>query len=213
MGIQDTYNRGTYKSVTGDDRTHVLKSAFTWNVPIGKGRRLLGNAGGALNAVVGGWNLSSTMRHRSGTPIGHPNSRTRPNFYNGPGVWANFNTPAGGFTSVFNSGTFNPWNAADRGNRMFDVTGFTDAATQQLGNTPNRFPQVRTPWDLSEDATIQKNFRLHEGVALQLRFEMLNVFNRHYFGGVDLNLASASFGNIRTASGSRIGQLGARIDW
>ena len=213
QGIQDAYNRSVYKSVTSDDRTHVIKSAFTWDVPVGKGKKLLGNAGGVVNALVGGWNLSSTMRHRSGTPLGHPNSRTRPNFYNGPGVWANFATPSGGFTSVFNPSTFNPWNAADPGNRMFNTSAFSDAPTQQLGNTPNRFPQVRVPWDLSEDATIQKHFRLHEGVNLQLRFEMINVFNRHYFGGPDLNLASVSFGNIRTASGGRIGQLGARLDW
>ena len=213
QGIQDVYNRSVYKSVTSDDRTHVIKSAFTWDVPVGKGKKLLTNSGGVVNALVGGWNLSSTMRHRSGTPLGHPNSRTRPNFYNGPGVWANFATPSGGFTSVFNPSTFNPWNAADPGNRMFNTSAFSDAPTQQLGNTPNRFPQVRVPWDLSEDATIQKHFRVHEGVNLQLRFEMINVFNRHYFGGPDLNLASVSFGNIRTASGGRIGQLGARLDW
>jgi hypothetical protein len=153
------------------------------------------------------------MRHRSGTPLVHPNSRTRPNFWNGPTVWANFTPPAGAFTSSFNPDTFNPWNAADSGNRMFDVSAFSDAAPQQLGNSPNRFSTLRTPWDLSEDATIQKYLAVRENVSLQLRFEMLNVFNRHYFGGPDTNLASASFGNIRTASGGRIGQLGARINW
>ncbi|MFN7937146.1 MAG: TonB-dependent receptor [Bryobacteraceae bacterium] len=213
MGIQDSYNRAVYKSITSDDRTHVLKSAFTWDVPVGKGRALLGSSNGILNALVGGWNLSATMRHRSGTPLGHPNSRTRPNFWNGPTVWANFATPSGGFTSTFNPSTFNPWNAADPGNRMINTSVFSDALPQQLGNAPNRFPTVRTPWDLSEDGTLQKNFRLHERVALQVRFEMLNIFNRHYFGGVDLNMAATSFGNIRTASGSRIGQLGARLDW
>src|SRR6185295_10999680 len=44
MGLQDTYNRMFAKSVTGDDRTHVIKSAFTWDLPVGKGRALLGNS-------------------------------------------------------------------------------------------------------------------------------------------------------------------------
>jgi hypothetical protein len=190
----------------------VIKSAFTWDVPVGKGKKLLGNAGGVVNALAGGWN--------SRLPCGTAAEPARPSelahaaeLYNGPGVWANFATPSGGFTSVFNPSTFNPWNASDPGNRMFNTSAFSDAPTQQLGNTPNRFPQVRVPWDLSEDATIQKHFRLREGFNLQLRFEMINVFNRHYFGGPDLNLASVSFGNIRTASGGRIGQLGARLDW
>jgi hypothetical protein len=114
---------------------------------------------------------------------------------------------------VFNPDTFNPWNAADPGNRMFDKTAFSDAGPQSLGNTPNRFPQVRTPWDLSEDVTVLKRFKLAESAMLQLRLELINVLNRHYFGGVDLDMNSASFGNIRTASGNRTGQLGARIEW
>lgn len=212
-GIQDTYDRSTYKSVASDDRTHVFKSAFTWDLPLGKGRALLGNSGGFVNALVGGWNISGTLRHRSGIPLGHPNSRTRPNFWNGPAVWANFSTPANGFRSVFNPETFNPWNAADPGNRLFDKSAFSDAAPQALGNTPNRFPQVRTPWDLSEDVTVMKQFRFAERVMMQFRLELLNVFNRHYFGAPDMDLNSASFGNIRTAGGNRTGQLGARIEF
>jgi hypothetical protein len=212
-GFQDTYNRTAVKAVASDDRTHVFKSAFTWDVPVGKGKALLGNSGGLLNALVGGWNVSATLRHRSGLPLGHPNSRTQPNFWNGPTVWADFTPPAGGFTSVFNPDTFNPLNPADPGNRMFNPAVFSDAKTQQLGNTPNRFPTMRTPWDLSEDATIQKNMQIREGLSLQLRFEMLNMFNRHYFGSPDLNMNSTSFGNIRTASGNRVGQLGARIQF
>jgi hypothetical protein len=52
-------------------------------------------------------------------------------------------------------------------------------------------------------------------MTLQLRVEMLNLFNRHYFGGPDMNMNNASFGNIiSTAGGSnRTGQFGLRIDW
>ena len=44
---------------------------------------------------------------------------------------------------------------------------------------------------------------------------MLNLFNRHYFEGPDMNMNNASFGNvIRTAGGSnRTGQFGMRLDW
>ena len=58
-----------------------------------------------------------------------------------------------------------------------------------------------------------KRFRVTERLTTQLRMELLNVFNRHYFGGVDLDMNSASFGNIRTASGNRTGQMGARLEW
>jgi hypothetical protein len=214
QGLQNTYNLRETKTVASDDRAHVIKSAFTWDLPFGKGRRFLGSSGGLLNALVGGWNVSATMRHRSGTPLGHATSRVQPAFWNGPTVWANFVPPASGeFKSTFNPSTFDPINQACVCNRMFDTSVFRDAQPNSLGNSPNRFTTVRTPWNLEEDATIQKNFRVRESLNVQLRFEMLNVFNRHYFGGVDLNMNNATFGNIRTASGNRTGQLGARVEF
>jgi hypothetical protein len=212
-GIQDTYNRGAYKSITSNDRTHVLKAAINWELPFGKGRPLLGGAGRVLNAVVGGWNVSAILNYQSGTPLGHPNSRTRPNFWNGPAVYANFNTPAGGFKNVFNTETFDPWNAANPSNRYFDISAFSDAASQSLGNSPNRFPTVRGLWSWNEDATFAKSFTVTESVKLQLRLETFNLLNRHSFAGPDMTMSNTSFGNVRTASGNRSAQLGARVEW
>ena len=215
VGIQDTYNRGLYKSISSLDRTHVFKSALTWELPAGKGKKLLGGTNRVVNAVVGGWTASAVLNYSSGTPLGHPNSRRSPNFWNGPTVWANFTTPAGGFKRVFNPDTFNPWNANDPGNRFFDPKAFSDAAPQSLGTSPNRFPQVRMLATFSEDASLIKRFPIREGMTLQFRLEMLNLFNRHYFAGPEMNMNSAAFGNItRTAGGSnRTGQFGMRIDW
>jgi hypothetical protein len=212
-GIQDTYNRTHDKSITSTDRTHVIKSAINWELPLGKGKWLLGNSNRILDAIVGGWNLSAILNYQSGTPLGHPSSRTRPNFWNGPGVYANFATPSGGFNQTFNPDTFNPWNAADPGNRFFDTSAFSDAATQSLGNSPNRFPTVRGLWSWNEDATLSKFFQVREQVHLQVRLETFNLLNRHSFAGPDMTMSNASFGNVRTASGNRSAQLGARLEW
>jgi hypothetical protein len=214
-GIQDTYNRSLYKSISPQDRTHVLKSALTWELPIGRSKKLLNGTNRVVNAVVGGWTVSGILNYATGTPLGHPNSRRSPNFWNGPAIWANFNTPAEGFKRIFNPDTFNPWSASDPGNRFFDPKAFSDAAPQSLGTSPNRFPQVRLLTTHSEDASLIKRFPIREGMALQFRIEMLNLFNRHYFDAPDMNMNNASFGNItRTAGGSnRTGQFGIRLDW
>jgi hypothetical protein len=214
-GIQDTYNRTLYKSISPLDRTHVFKSALTWELPVGRGKALLNGTNRVMNALVGGWTVSGILNYASGTPLGHPNSRRSPNFWNGPAIWANFNMPAGGFKGIFNPDKFNPWNPSDPGNRFFDPKAFSDADPQSLGTSPNRFPQVRMLTTFSEDASLIKRFTIREGVALQIRVEMLNLFNRHYFEGPDMNMNNASFGNvIRTAGGSnRIGQFGMRLDW
>lgn len=212
-GIQDTYNRRATKAVTAQDRTHVIKAVMTWDLPVGRNRSLLAGAGPVLNAVVGGWSISALLNYSSGTPLGHPNSRVTPNFWNGPLIYANFTTPPGGFKRVFNPDTFNPWNAVDPGNRFFDPSAFSDAAPQSLGNSPNRFPQVRMLWTWNEDATLVKSFTIQERFRLLFRLEMFNIFNRHYFGSPNMNTNNPYFGNIIIASGRRAGQLGARLEW
>lgn len=212
-GIQDTYNRRAYKAVTGADRTHVLKSVLMWDLPFGRNRRLLAGLHPALEGILGGWNISALLNYSSGTPLDRPASRATPNFWNGGTVYANFNTPSGGFKRLFNPNTFNPWNADDPGNRFFDPRAFTDAAPQSLGNSPRRFPQVRMLWTWSEDASLAKQFGLTERATLLFRLEMFNIFNRHYFGGPSTNMNNTFFGNIRTASGRRTGQMSLRIEW
>jgi Carboxypeptidase regulatory-like domain/TonB dependent receptor len=212
-GIQDTYNRILYKSISSLDRTHVFKSAIMWDLPMGRGKKLLSGTNRVVNAVVSGWTVSAILNYASGTPLWHPNSRSRPNFWNGPDIWANFNTPAGGFKRIFNPDTFNPAKPDDPGNRFIDPGAFSDAAPQSLGTSPNMFPKVRVMATFSEDASLIKRFSIREGVNLQFRVELLNLFNRHYFDWPDMDMNSASFGNITRASGNRTGQFGMRMEW
>ncbi|MCS7314392.1 MAG: TonB-dependent receptor [Bryobacterales bacterium] len=211
--VQDTYNRRLYKAVAAADRTHVLKAVMQWDLPLGRNRSLLPNAGRILNAIVGGWSLSALLNYSTGTPLTRPVSRVTPNFWNGGAIHANFVSPPGGFRRVFNPETFNPWNAADPGNRFFDPAAFSDAAPQSLGNSPVRFPQVRMLSTFSEDASLVKYFSIRERARIMFRLEMFNLFNRHYFGSPSTNMNVAYFGNIFNASGRRTGQLGARLEW
>lgn len=212
-GLQDTYNRSLYKALSPNDRTHVLKAAMKWELPVGRGKKLLGSANRVLNAIVGDWGVSAILNYQSGTPLGHPSSLVSPAFWNGNDVYANFNTPAGGFKRVFDSSKFNPWNAKDPGNRFFDPTAFSSALPNQLGNSPVRFPQVRMLWSWNEDANLMKRFRIREGLALQFRADALNLLNRHSFRAPDMNLRNSYFGNVRTANGGRTAQVGTRLEW
>ena len=212
-GIGDNYNRTLYKAIDQQDRTHVIKMALSGDLPFGRGKSILGNASPVLNAIIGGWNLASIINWKSGTPIGAPASRIRPVGWNGPTVLANFNAPPGGFRQTFDPAKFNPLNPADPANRFFDPTVFSDSAPDALGNSPIRFPQLRNLWNWSEDVTIQKRFPLTERVRLELRVEFFNFFNRHFFAAPDLDRNNASFGNIRTANGNRVGQAGLRLEW
>jgi hypothetical protein len=212
-GFQDTYNRRLYKSISPTDRTHVLKALVLWDLPVGRGKPLLTRAGRLVNGVLGNWAASVILNYSSGTPLGHPTSPTQPVGWNGSAVYADFN-PTGDFSRVFNPSTFNPSNVGDPGNRFFDPKAFSNALPQQLGNSPVRFPQVRTLWRFNENGTMMKRFRVAERVGIEFRADFFNIFNRHYFGAPSLNMnAPQQFGNVLTASGSRSGQAGVRLQW
>jgi hypothetical protein len=64
------------------------------------------------------------------------------------------------------------------------------------------------------DASVAKNTRipwLGEAGNLQLRFDILNVFNHSNLGPVDGNMADATFGKVTSALPARQIQLIARI--
>ena len=46
------------KRILNFNRTHAFKSNGIWELPVGKGHAVLGNAGKLLNAVVGGWKVA-----------------------------------------------------------------------------------------------------------------------------------------------------------
>ncbi len=77
----------------------------------------------------------------------------------------------------------------------------------------------RGPWFNGLDAALMKNFKLTEGVKLQIRAEALNLDNHPNFDGIQSNLDSGNFGKAQILAGagtdayepSRRLQLGARI--
>ncbi|HWQ32261.1 MAG TPA: carboxypeptidase-like regulatory domain-containing protein [Blastocatellia bacterium] len=62
-------NPGLDKSRSPFGITHAFKSDWIYELPIGKGQMLLGNSGGVLDRIVGGWAFHGTARLQSGTPF------------------------------------------------------------------------------------------------------------------------------------------------
>ncbi len=215
-GCMDYYNLANCKNISPSDRTHVIKGAAVWELPMGKGRRLFGSSGTIVNLLASGWTISATVGYSSGAPLGSVGSLGSMVGWNGGGLLQNFTAPASGFKGLFNPDTFDPWNPNAAGNLFFDTSAFSTPAAQQFGNAPQRFPQVRLPWKLSEDAGVTKRFSVRERVRMELRLEMLNLFNRHYYLGPQMAANNAGFGKVMGVDGNadpRKGQAGLRVEW
>ena len=59
------YNRGR----TSLDYRHLEYATLVWEIPFGHGRKFHSDAGRALDAIAGGWNLTLTQQARSGDPL------------------------------------------------------------------------------------------------------------------------------------------------
>src|SRR6266700_145569 len=54
------------------DIRHIINVNAIWEVPFGRGRRFFRNSGKAVDAILGGWQLSGIYRWNSGLPISSP---------------------------------------------------------------------------------------------------------------------------------------------
>jgi hypothetical protein len=61
-------NRG----VSDFDITHIVNFNSIWDMPFGRGRQWLSGSNKYVNAVLGGWSLTSIMRYNSGLPVSSP---------------------------------------------------------------------------------------------------------------------------------------------
>lgn len=215
-GLQDIYNlKQEAKSLLGYDQTHIVKGFVNYDLPFGKGKFLFGNAGSGLNALVGGWQLSTAFHYNTGTPVRAMANAWYPGINN---IYANVD-PNCDFQVNTNPGV---------GGQYFNPACITNPAGGKFGNGGN-LSQVRNPNFATEDMGLNKSLSFGpEGrFKLSVRFQMFNAFNRHGLGGPNMGIGSTvrnpwtgqyepSFGkvtwqNVYGGPGPRTGQLGARF--
>ncbi|MGI8744933.1 MAG: TonB-dependent receptor domain-containing protein [Bryobacteraceae bacterium] len=155
------------------DATHVVHVSGQYALPIGKGKALLGNAGGLVNALTGGWHVNYIYTYQGGQPfnVGCPVATTTDFGCNAFGVPGQ--DPYAGphnQTQWLNAAAFaQPPVATQVGQRDYSV----------LGGQPN---QVRGPAFINLDSSIFKRFAIGEKRDLEFRAEAFNTFNTPQFG-------------------------------
>jgi hypothetical protein len=86
---------------------------------------------------------------------------------------------------------------------------FSNPEAGQLGNLQRR--AFSGPWSFDLDASIQKNIRITERQAIEVRMGGLNVLNHPTFNAGDQNINANNFGTVAFELNSpRILQFGAK---
>jgi hypothetical protein len=212
-GIQDMRDLSIDgKTVLSYDQTHILKGYVQYQLPIGKGRRYLDQAGGLVNALIGGWDISLIYKYNSGNPLGIGTNVNYPGWDGA--VYADWNQSVD-LSRKFDTTKFNPGLQNDPVNLYFDRSAFSNPTNHKLGTGRRRYEALRGFGWSNEDVGLLKYFHIKERVDVQLRGEILNIFNRHHYGNPNTGLGNqTNFGYVTGMSGGpRNIQLGLRIGW
>jgi hypothetical protein len=203
IGTQNGYDRSADKSISNQDIPHHVVLAYTYELPVGKGKHFLGTAHGITQALLGGWKLSAIQNYQTGYPLT---------------VISNLNTGlfSGQERANIVSGVplKNPaWNGDPAHAPYINAAAFTRPEPFTFGDSPRDIPWLRTPPELNEDVTLGKQFPLFgEGRYLEFKASAFNIGNRVRFGAPDTGVESPTFGIINSqANNPREIQLNMRL--
>ncbi len=172
-------------------RPHRLVATGIYQLPFGKGRPFAQS--GLWNYIFGGFQIAATYEYQPGPLIDFGNLF----FYGKPEEIALSNP------------SIEKW---------FDTTNFEKSSTKipaafHRRVFPTRIEGVRADNLDQWNANIQRDFKLKEGLVLQIRMDALNVLNATQFASPNVTTTSTDFGRVtsQTNTTKRFLQLQARI--
>jgi outer membrane receptor protein involved in Fe transport len=167
-----THDRSVGRGPTDEDRTHLFFFSNVWDLPIGRGKTLMGNSSRAVDMILGGWQINTVTTWASGLPFTPSVSGANCSVNSGPcrpdltGDPDGDRTQFNWFKVGIGSGT--PW--AKAGSGLFGNVG---------RNT------LRGPHYFNTDASLFKKFQVSETKKLEFRIEAFNLFNHVNLGQPD----------------------------
>lgn len=212
------------RGVGNFDRKHNFVMTNIWDLPVGKGQKLLGHAGPVLNRIGGGWSLAAITSWSSGLPftpsysgcnadIGATTFRAcRPNLVGTVHITGNrsqYFTTTGSetlYASCVVSGSGDCQNSGiSAALQGFDPTSGQPLLGETLG--PWQRPgagqigdagrnSLRGPGFFQSDLAVAKNIPITERVVVQFRADGFNVFNKVNLANPNTNVDAPSGGQI-----------------
>ena len=200
---QNIYDRHAEWAPCYYDATNILSAYAVYELPIGHGKALAGDANKVTNAIIGGWAVSPIVTFHTGFPepvygaadeSGTFSRGSRANCNGLPKITGE--TPIAGTTGGFQWFTNN-------GN-------FTNPGVGSFGNCAPQLGGLRGPHYTDVDLSIHKDLSLTERFKLQFRADFINAFNHVQANAPNMGLG-ATMGQITSAQPPRNIQLALKL--
>jgi hypothetical protein len=199
---QDPHDLGAEWSLSTSDVTHSVQVSYTYELPFGKGKWLLGD-GELLGRVLGGWSLSGLTTLRGGTPL-----QLRPLFNRTGGIVNNLrvNVVPG----------VDPKVDAPSADRWFNPEAFAQPEDFTLGNASRTHPDLRSPGEQFHHLSVTRRIELTSDTSLEFVTEAFNFPNHANLNDPDTRIGPDSSPNLNAgriigSTGGRVMQMGLRI--
>ncbi|MDE0124977.1 MAG: TonB-dependent receptor [Bryobacterales bacterium] len=164
------------------DIRHSVNATVGYDLPVGQGKAVLGNAPAAVDQILGGWKINALLTLTDGYPF----SPSGPN---------TLNIGEGTRPDRIADGNLPPSERTIR--RWFDTDAFVAPGFRQFGNSGRNV--LFGPGTKLANISLHKNFSVSEGKRLQFRAEFFNVTNTPHFNNPNSNIRSPARGRITRA--------------
>ncbi|PYU73536.1 MAG: hypothetical protein DMG52_14580 [Acidobacteria bacterium] len=179
--IQNAWSPYQFRGVSDFDATHQITANWVADLPFGRNRTFARNANKALDAVIGGWQLSGVGRWTSGFPFSVGNGFQWPTDWDlsGNGIQT-APVKTGAFYNPDHIGEVNVFS-----NLANDASAFREPFPGEAGQRNN----LRGQGFFSVDMGLAKRWKMpwKESHGLQLRWQVFNVTNSRRFDPLSLN--------------------------
>jgi hypothetical protein len=186
--LQDPNKPWLERSLSTFDIPHVVQFSYSYDLPFGRGRALLGNMPRALEMIIGGWKTNGIWRVADGRPLTFTVADGNP-------------IPTYGTQRPNIVGTPKRNHGSDWVDNYFvDNSVFQRPDDFTLGNAPRALGSVRSPWSFTTDLSLGKQFAIREEMSLEVRIEAQNALNHPVFATPDVSVDDGNFGKITSTA-------------
>jgi hypothetical protein len=205
--VTDRFHLGLDYGNVAYDRRHRFLTTYLYELPFGRGKRLLGNSNGFVNAAFGGWEVAGVVLVQSGPFLTPYQASTDPSGTNMINV-VGLTRPdvVSGVSAYGNRSTSNYLNPVAWAIPADNIGRF--------GNAP--VGGVVGPGTRAVSLSLIKSISISEFAKFQIGAQVTNLFNHRNYDVPNMELDADGFGTITSlqkaeGSGPRAMQLTARI--
>jgi hypothetical protein len=177
------------KAILDNDLPHNFSATGIAELPFGKGKRWF-NQGGALGALLSGWQVNGLLVAYAGSPFSVLASG------------ASLNTPGNTQRADQVKSQVEYYGRTGPGQSWFDPLAFAPVTAARFGIAG--FNILRGPGTVNLDASLFRDFNVTERFRVQFRFNAFNVTNTPHFANPSANVSNMLLnadGSIRSLGG------------